>query len=178
MNIIEATHQRADRVAAREIARSEFKPCCRVGCSACCYEPAYAIRAEIEHALKLLTPEQLEMVKAKTKVWVKKAEASGLLNGELADATQWRLNAIACPFLEGALCSIYARRPIGCRVFFAKGDPADCDMPMRQHQLYASFANHIMDEICRPLLESEEVDCRDADHIGVLLAEIFAKENK
>lgn len=178
MNAVEAMHLRADRVAQRELSKSEFRPCCKVRCSACCYEPAYAVRMEIERALEGMTPEQLDGLRARTEKWMEQARASRLLKDdvdvdELPDALEWRKHRIACPFLEGSLCSIYARRPVGCRMFFAKGDPADCEMPMREHQLFASFADHVMGEVAMPFFKEHRAAAMDVGHIGVLLHEVL-----
>lgn len=170
---ITEAHEHADRCIATAISRGAQTPCCRKGCHACCYEPAYAIRQEVEHALASVPPEKREALKERTSVWLEKLEAGGFTDGEMPDAVAYRKHAIACPFLENGLCSVYDRRPIGCRSFFAIGNPADCELPNRAHQKFACFPPKAMAQIAGPLITATNAGPNDADHIGSLLAELL-----
>lgn len=130
-----------DSIVAGSVAQSKFKPCCSKGCSTCCSEPLMACDTEVDHMLDGLTEEHRARVTEKTKAWVEKAKP--FFNAETRDGlinSYPYLEAdIPCPFLEGSLCSVYERRPMGCRTYMAMGDPANCKMPMRQKQLISEF---------------------------------------
>jgi Fe-S-cluster containining protein len=72
---------------------------CRAGCSHCCYQPV------------MLTQAEAEVI----------ARESG---ARLAQPAQWRSKPASqftgqpCPFLRDARCSIYAHRPMACRLLF------------------------------------------------------------
>lgn len=138
----------------------------------CCDEPAYGDQREVRGMLASLTDEQREYVKEKTRVWFDKAMASGLLFHDLPNAFQWRLHGMTCPFLRDGRCLAYARRPHGCRMFFAVGNPDDCAMPQRKHQKIADFKGPAVDEILGTYFEaaSRERGGIDSDHIGVHLS--------
>lgn len=94
-----------------------FTPC-RKGCSACCHNPA--VISEVDAALiaaatgtPLSAPRRLFDVAAGEEA--RRAYFSGYAG-------------IACGFLEAGACSIYAHRPVVCRVQHSIEDtPAACD---------------------------------------------------
>lgn len=162
-----------DSLTARTLNGSEFKPCCSMGCSHCCSEPLYAEDAEVDHMLESLTKEQRQRVKSRTETWLQLAAPFfiGTAYKGLADAFAYRDANIKCPFLENNLCMVYERRPMGCRTFFATGNPDHCKMPDRRQQKIAEFDfNH-------PAwlqLFSQLSEGRDRflmEHVGLLLAD-------
>lgn len=117
--------------------------------------------------LECLTPEQRSKVAEKTKEWVEKAKP--LLNENMPNGFAWRRLNNPCPFLEGNLCSVYDRRPMGCRTFFAHGNPDDCKMPAREHQKIAVYVDHQMASACAPYWVDEARV--EMDHLGCFLAD-------
>lgn len=105
------------------------------GCFACCYEPVYCSREEVRHIIEMLTVEQIAEVTEKTRVAVEKIKASGLFNVRLPPVTHWTKQLVACPFLKDGNCSVYERRPVGCRVHMAVGKPELCSCD-RMNQKY------------------------------------------
>ncbi len=64
---------------------------------------------------------------------------------------------------------MYSRRPYDCRLFFALGNPENCQMPQREHQLFAQLSPRQHTH----LLSLFFIERRRfvSDHLGVLLAE-------
>ncbi len=171
MNLTEEMHSATDHAMYNS---GVYRATCCSKCTTphCCDEPAYGDQREVRGMLDALNEEQREYVKEKTKVWLDKAMKSGLLFHDLPSAFHWRLHGITCPFLRDGRCLAYARRPHGCRVFFAFGNPDDCGMPQRKNQKIAEFRGPAIDRILGPYFEqmSEEPGGVDMDHIGVLLS--------
>ncbi len=172
MKEVAQEHTKADRLIAKTFDQNPtVRPCCRAGCSACCSEALFASNAEVEHILEALTPEQLAELKAKLPAWLEATRPmmkhKDIHAGNFAVAYR-RLN-VPCVFLKNGLCSIYARRPFGCRAFFALKNPFNCNLPEREHQKFAIFG----DDFYRALGgEFIFVDGNFIlDHLGVLLAE-------
>lgn len=161
-----------DRIIKNSLtAHGALVPCCKKGCSHCCYEPACTDRRVIDHIIAGMTPEQIEEVKARLPAWLEKtAEARKLERPKVHD---YRDLNVACPLLKDGLCSVYDRRPLDCRIWFAIGNPDDCAMPARKHQKFTEYTDEAMSKLCEPwvlstlVMEGEVV----MDHIGVLLAE-------
>jgi Fe-S-cluster containining protein len=168
MKEIAQQHAALDRFIAQVFtAHPEAKPCCLPGCCACCSEPVYASEAEVLHLLEYLTPEQTAEVKIKLPAWL--APTAPLLPQNMPDAVAWRSLRAPCVLLKNGLCSVYPRRPMGCRVWFALKNPDQCELPHRRHQLYASFPT---DRVAGTINELVFVNDRFIlDHLGVLLAE-------
>jgi Fe-S-cluster containining protein len=166
--MIEVTnfHARADLYVAKcLVSRPHLKPCCAIGCFACCSEAVYAGEAEALHILEYLTPEQTAEVKMKLPEWL--AKTRPVMNQHQPDAMDYRRLNAPCVLLKNGLCSIYPRRPLGCRTWYALKNPSDCDLPQRQHQKYAEFMPGLA--VACGLLAVNGVAM--LDHLGVLLAE-------
>jgi Fe-S-cluster containining protein len=43
----------------------------------------------------------------------------------------WFARDIACPFLKDSACSVYAGRPLSCRIYHSVEDPLHCRRPIR-----------------------------------------------
>lgn len=167
MKEISDEHAAIDRYIAKTFADSpQLKPCCHIGCSACCSEPVYASEAEVLHILEILTPEQISAVKARLLEWL--ARTKPLMNQDMPDAVEYRKLNAPCVFLQGGLCSVYSRRPHGCRVWFALTNPENCDLPARKHQKYTIFPETLFEAIGSITCVNDKLIL---DHMGVLLAE-------
>ncbi len=142
------------------------KPCCFKGCHACCSEPVYASNAEVDYILAGLTDDQKEQVADKVCDWLEKV--SGILHEKMPDAVKYRQLEAPCPLLKNGLCSVYERRPMGCRSFFALGNPLDCNLPARKHQKFATIPDKFFFFVGIPPALN---DVFIQDHLGVLLLE-------
>jgi Fe-S-cluster containining protein len=167
--MIEVTrqHATADAYVARCLAaHPELKPCCAAGCFACCSEAVYASEAEVAHIVEILTPAQTIEVMGKLNEWL--ARTKPLMNQPMPDAIKYRRLNAPCVLLQNGLCSVYERRPFGCRVWFALKNPSDCDLPQREHQKYADFMPGVAIATGIPVGLNGKVMF---DHLGALLAE-------
>lgn len=167
-------------IAATLAQPNSVQPCCFKGCNACCEEPAYCDVNEIAAMLDLLAPDQTEALKLRVLEWMRSTTAVRY-EEEQIDATKYRQMRIKCPMLcpDAGLCLVYANRPMGCRTFFATGNPDHCKLPERTHQKFAIFNKNTEAEIMRHYF----MDCLNQDsaivldHIGVLLFEkLFDKK--
>lgn len=139
MNPIAELHQRIDALDAElasESARLGRPVTCQgKGCCACCYEPVYCSSEEVHYIVEGLTNEQRAAVTKRLKLALDKVKTFGLFEVEMPPVMDWLKMALPCPFLEGGLCSVYERRPVGCRSHMACGPAAWC-ATNRQHQIY------------------------------------------
>lgn len=164
-------HKETDEILAKAFAQpGAVQPCCSKGCNACCQEPAYAEAGEVDAMLEALTPEQIKELKDRVIRWV--ISARHVFTQERIDATEYRKLNLQCPMMKDGLCSAYAQRPYGCRMFFATGNPAHCNLPERTHQKFAIFPNfekQLMQK--HGLLALQRGESLVMDHIGALLYE-------
>lgn len=167
-------------IAATLAQPNSVQPCCSHGCNACCEEPAYCDVNEVAAMLALLPQDQLEALRLRVLEWMRRTTSVRYTEVQM-DATAYRQLRIKCPMLspDTGLCLAYANRPMGCRTFFATGNPKHCQLPERTHQKFAIFNKNSEAEIMRHYF----VDClaQDGkivlDHIGVLLFEaLFDKK--
>lgn len=166
-------HAAVDNIIDRSDAK-QTSCCARCTYAYCCYEPLYADIEEVKTMVEGLAPEQLQHVKEATAEWVCKAIDSHLLAEQEPNAMQWRGHEIACPFLKDRRCMVYNHRPMGCRMFFARGEPEGCALPKRQHQLIARFPPEKIAPALKPWYESRLMDkAFEMDHLGVLLAKVL-----
>lgn len=165
MTTVAENHAGADAFIARcQNAPQSAKPCCFKGCHACCYEAVYASEAEADYIIEAMTPEQRSEVSAKLNDWFEKVRA--ILFKKMPNAMLYRKLNVPCPLLKDGLCSVYERRPFGCRAFFAIGNPKDCDLPARSHQKFAVFPDAIFRASGAPATVNGSLRL---DHLGVWL---------
>lgn len=174
-------NQNLDAFIAASFAQPQNAPhCCSKGCNACCQEPAYCDVNDVSAMLELLPPDQIEALKLRVIEWMQSTSTIRRTEEQM-NATAYRELRITCPMLspETGLCLAYANRPMGCRTFFAHGNPEHCKLPERTHQKFAVFNKNTEAEIMRPYF----IDCLSnggkivMDHIGVLLFEaLFDKK--
>jgi Fe-S-cluster containining protein len=167
MKTVAESHAIVDLFVEKSIASTPQKPCCRAGCHTCCHEAMYASQAEVEYILESLTPAQIDDLKPKLAEWL--VRTSELRKVRFPKVEQYLGAKIPCVLLENGLCSVYERRPFGCRVWFAIGDPENCKLPMRRNQGIAQFS---FDQLFAFIGPPAPVNGRFIlDHLGVLLAE-------
>lgn len=140
MQAIAELHERVDAINARlaaETARLGRPVTCQgKGCCACCYEPVYCSSEEVKHLVEGLTSEQRAAVTDRLKSALAKVQAEGLLwKKDMPGVMDWLKLKLPCPLLEGGLCSVYERRPVGCRSHMACGPAAWC-ATKRNRQIY------------------------------------------
>lgn len=166
-----------DFFVGKAIEHGASKPCCSKGCHHCCDEVTYADAREIDHIVAGLSPELKARVIERLRVWLvkakpmleKEAEQNGYIDGYV-----YRDMKLTCPLLEDGLCSVYDRRPMGCRLFLATGNPDNCKMPMRRNQKFLDIDYGKNPDFWNGLF-NQWIHCQPGtyvtDHIGVLLAE-------
>lgn len=180
-----ALHQEMDRVmpAIHKKCAENGMPvtCPGKGCSACCYEPVYCERREVEHALGRLPPRIRDYVKRRTRDWLAAVEPSGLLNEKEPLVFPWRALRAACPFLyqekvelngyHRGLCLIYQDRPVSCRMHCVLGPPEHCyDDEARKEQKYPKSEEVLMH---MALTMRELFERTTYDNLGVWCAEML-----
>lgn len=174
LQYVAKAHGLFDRKLKELQQRPDWKPttCCK-GCHACCSEPLHVNRAEAKVIAGSIPQNEVEGVKARTREWVDKAKASGLLNEKLPSAFAWLRHKIVCPLLKDGLCLVYGVRPFGCRSHCAVGDPALChSIEGRKEQKY--FYSPELDTMVGMVLLAAS---RTTDHLGVFLAEELLDEH-
>lgn len=166
---IKSAHTRFDFTFGNELKAYDFKPTCAKGCHACCSEAIYVLADEAKLVLKSIPPEELPGVVERTRVWVERAEATGMLKVNTPHVFAYRQAKLLCPLLKDGLCLVYKDRPLGCRGHLAIDDPALChDDHKRLEQRFVNgyvFINQARDTMVkgskRPVV---------GDHLGVFLA--------
>lgn len=160
-------HAECDRLLAKMLqAPQNPRHCCTKGCSACCSEAVYASESEVDYILDALSLAQKHELAVKLNDWIEKTKP--LIHEYMPDAMAWRgLNAV-CPFLKHNLCSIYSRRPYSCRVWYATGNPENCNLPARKHQKFLQTPVPLLESMASMIdKESDFV----MDNMGAILAQ-------
>lgn len=131
----------AKRQAAENPANG-LQTCCKQGCFACCFEPVFASENEIDYLLSTLTHEQIEALAQPVALWYEAFKPFLEVSNREGIAFPYRDARIACPLLKNGMRSVYAARPVSCRMFFARENPENCNMPARRHQKFAFLEGH------------------------------------
>lgn len=139
----------------------------------CCHETVYAGKDEAQWMLDSLTAEQLEYVRDKTREWSVKAVGTGLLRESRPHVTKWLPHKIPCPFLKDKRCIAYERRPMSCRLWFARSNPENCDFPGREHQQLAHFPPKMGGPEMTWFDEQMKDGTVHMDHLGAVLSELL-----
>lgn len=149
---------------------------CTKGCSECCQEIVEADSSEVDWILESLSDEEKAALKVKVAAWIEAVNSHDLNTREHApDAHEYRAWRIPCPLLKGNVCSVYARRPLGCRLFMTCGPRIGCeDLTLRRTQKFIELPG-LREELARRTTNAHV----DADgtlrltvgHLGFLLAE-------
>lgn len=177
MTDVQQFHNKVDSIIKKAETTAPVKCCCRAGCCACCEEPVYSTHAEIEHILESLTYHEKAELKIQLRDWLERTKE--IRKVDMPHALTYRALRIPCPFLKNSMCSIYSRRPMGCREFMAIGNPADCELPARAHQKFFKFGEDGLDLYRRTGPPPMKIKNGKVvtDHLAVLLAEkLFGEE--
>jgi Fe-S-cluster containining protein len=129
--------------AARQAERDGKAVTCREGCWACCRHLVPVSEEEARYLADIVAglpePRRSELQRRFEGALAVLSEA-GLLEplrdpGKRGERTLHDLGMaffelnIACPFLDGARCSIHAQRPLACREHLVTSAPQNCDRP-------------------------------------------------
>jgi len=110
------------QILASEL-ETEVRPLasCLKGCHNCCYHPVLVTILEGLHIYGWLVEQHLWTTELRNRLSEHSDHTFGL------SLPVWLMSRIACPLLDGGLCSIYPARPFACKITFSTGDPEDCD---------------------------------------------------
>lgn len=135
-----------------------------------------AEKQEAIYIVEAYPPERLDELKSKVAAWMeqfKPFQYADTQNG-LIDGFKYLESDIKCPLLNGKLCGVYDRRPMGCRSYLATGNPEHCKPEHRRTQLIAmppAFSNPAMLECFQEL--HAVTTTFHMDHLGVHLYNIL-----
>jgi Fe-S-cluster containining protein len=124
---------------------------CGKGCFSCCDEPLKVLEGEVDLILADMTDEEKEALKVRVTAWLYRAVQVHRLssvttndmitaNGQKINAFQYRAMKLTCPLLKDGLCSVYANRPLSCRMHLAVGPRVNCeDLALRPTQKFVTI---------------------------------------
>lgn len=157
---------------------------CGKGCFACCDEPLKVLEAEVDLILADLTADEKEALKVRVAAWLYQAvkvhklsstTANDMItaNGQKINAFQYRAMKLTCPLLKDGLCSVYANRPLSCRMHMAIGPRVNCeDLALRPSQTFITIKE--LDEATTHNLINAHVEAGyeriGVSHLGFFLA--------
>lgn len=163
------TYSQFDVRWAQEVQSRGIVVTCQRGCSACCWEPCYTSPAEARLALsKVPAPERADVVQ-RTRLWLAKAQKSGILEVPEPHVMAYKAVGLACPLLKDNLCLTYAHRPFACRSHCAVG-PSDLCRINRLNQTYTHSPEMVWSTGCDIFMGSGA-----GDHLGVWLARLLLR---
>lgn len=184
VDLLPAARELANQEAAANIARAESagkRISCCAGCGACCRQLVAISVVEAQGLADLvdrLPAERQAVIRARFAEAVARLEAAGLLDSAeppgrrvpvaretsslaaaLRDVAQryFRLQ-IACPFLEDESCSIYAERPMVCRVHHVTSPAENCSRLFEAEVEKLEPAFHMGEVLCRTAHRSVGAD--------------------
>jgi len=162
-----------DKCIKTSIAASNANPPCKRGCFFCCKEPVYTTSIEVQGILDMLTTEQRNDLAHKVVLWRARFLASGLQTQDECPVVPYRALNVWCPLLNvDGSCSVYSRRPCGCRLHYAKESPEGCEKDdLRQHQIFVYFEGLGHKVNVRFIDKMRDGDRVVYDHLGLLLYE-------
>jgi Fe-S-cluster containining protein len=104
---------------------------CRRGCSACCYDIAWTIRAEVDELAERIRSwptSQRERVLEGLRAWAAGMRAAGLdPDHKFPDVRAYHRARLRCPLLgDDGACTVYDIRPLSCRAHYVIGGAAQC----------------------------------------------------
>jgi len=159
-------YQVYDAYIAHNIAASELKIMCRFGCARCCHQHVYSTYAfEIVNLYRQLRPrtdyvERFRALLANAQEFQAMhasytAKAHGREDLAVINTLQ-HLSALAkpCPLLTDNSCSVYAQRPVSCRMYHSLTSPMLCTTVLGRtfHLLPPDEVAAILADINRQLL--------------------------
>jgi Fe-S-cluster containining protein len=162
--------ERVDKFVSAVFSQPQNKkPCCTKGCHACCSELVIASNAEVDYILEGMSEAHRAEVTGKLTEWLEKIKP--MLGHDAVTegmALQYRELNAPCPLLKHGLCSVYDRRPMGCRVYFALEKPENCEGAGRENQMFAKFPDELFKYLGPPAAVKGHLVL---EHLGLLLAE-------
>lgn len=136
--VVKEAHAEFDRRWSKLLRENHACVSCVKGCSACCSEPVMVNEAEARLIVSSIPAAKLPAVKERTRVWLQKVSAAGLLPNPEPHVLDWLAAEAVCPLLENGLCLVYEHRPLGCRYHTARDNPQLCfSRETRLEQRYA-----------------------------------------
>jgi len=128
---------------------------CHRGCTHCCHYPVTVSLWEGISLYRALQREGLWRAQLKANL----EHHAGLTFGTAPEV--WLMAGIACPLLDGALCSVYASRPFRCRSTVSTRDPDLC-RPVH-------FGRETFEDVARESMEFDGLERRASrasrDHV-------------
>lgn len=134
--------------AARDAKLASYKKAgyqasCRSGCSSCCYDFGGTFQVEMIGILDLISSwpaEKLDALHKRMDEWADLRQAAGIAPVVLDETTSQESmgakisnfvrfaaeNGSPCVFLENGKCSVYAARPVSCRLHVSFSPASDC----------------------------------------------------
>lgn len=141
-----ATYEHVD--AATERAAADVS--CRKGCAACCRQLTGATLIEAAHIADTYPEEvraRLPVIREHVAALDRHGDTLGISNMDPGDprarqplADAWWAEKRRCAFLQGDdTCSIYEARPLACRLWLVRSDPALCGAADPTEVLFLHF---------------------------------------
>lgn len=107
------------------------KVTCEKGCSACCYEAVYVARGEaqlIVDRVRMDGPAAVDALRKRVNTWMRRFWLTDLWDSDMPPIVQYRSLRLKCPLLaDDGSCSVYAVRPMGCRMHMTKAPKRGCE---------------------------------------------------
>lgn len=128
----ETIHESIDEVMAAHNKQDQDVISCKKGCSHCCQQMVFITDDEATLLLQTMLPEENSTLSPQVLSYLK--EQAKYDTATIFDF--WRLpkEQSACVFLKDDLCSVYAKRPAGCRTLQVTSDPQKCSKSESLHQ--------------------------------------------
>lgn len=100
--------------------RQNMKVACHKGCHWCCHQAVYANSYELHYL-----SERIKAVIPRERIarWAEAAEAKAARTSQMSEAEIANYKH-PCAFLENGACSIYAVRPMACRIYLSTSLPS------------------------------------------------------
>lgn len=117
--------------------------------------------------------DHMDALRKRVNEWLLKFAKGGWVRHDLPNAFAYRADNLWCPLLDkDGTCSVYDRRPMECRVFFAQGSPKGCEVDsLRPQQKFATIPEAVGLVIDKAFNDIKPGESETYDHIGALLGE-------
>ena len=121
---VRAAYREFDVAVARLVrhARTEVSIPCADGCSACCFDVAWAVKPEVDEIaerVRSMPTAKRARVLERTRQWLAGMRAAGLDPDDVhPDLRAYHRARLACPLLEAGRCLAYDLRPLSCRAHY------------------------------------------------------------
>jgi len=128
---VRAAYREFDVAVARLVrhARTEVSIPCADGCSACCFDVAWAVKPEVDEIaerVRSMPTAKRARVLERTRQWLAGMRAAGLDPDDTwPDLRTYHRAHLACPLLEDNRCLTYDLRPMSCRAHYVVAPDAN-----------------------------------------------------